>query len=169
MRNLHDQIEAHYLGLEALGVDQITYSTIVVPMLMEKISEGVRFNMIRSTEKKQINWGLDDLLVALGRQLEIHENHVSVFKSGGSQEKGTRPKRGDDTATTASSLFVDGGKDGQCKCVYCLKEHAPEDCSNVTDTTVRKSILIKYARCCVCLNSIHRAFECRNKVPCKIC
>ena len=42
-------------GLEALGVDQITYSTIVVPMLMEKIPEGVRFNMIRSTEKKQIN------------------------------------------------------------------------------------------------------------------
>ena len=58
LRNLHDQIEAHYRGLEALGVDQITYSTIVVPMLLEKIPEGVRFNMIRSTEKKQINWGL---------------------------------------------------------------------------------------------------------------
>ena len=167
LRNLHDQIEAHYRGLEALRVDQITYSTIVVPMLMEKIPEGIRFNMIRSTEKKQINWGLDDLLAALGKELEIRESHVSVFKSGGNQEKGTRPKR--EETVTASSLFVGGGKDGKRKCVYCLKEHAPEDCSNVKDITERKSILIKYARCFVCLNSKHRAFECRNKVPCKIC
>ena len=52
LRNLHDQIEVHYRGLEALGGDQITYSSIVVPTLLEKLPEGVRFNMIRSMQKK---------------------------------------------------------------------------------------------------------------------
>ena len=33
LSELHDQIETHNRGLEALHVDQITYSTIVVPML----------------------------------------------------------------------------------------------------------------------------------------
>ena len=102
--------------------------------------------------------------------MEIRESHVPVFKSGGNHEKGTRPnKRGEDTAATASSFFVGGGKDCKRKCVFCLKEHAPEECSNVKDITERESILIKYARCFVCLNSKHRAFECRHKVPCKIC
>ena len=44
--NVHDQIKVHYCGLEALRVDQITYSSIVVPILMGKIPKGVMFNMI---------------------------------------------------------------------------------------------------------------------------
>ena len=38
--SLHDQIETHYCGLEALDVDQNTYSTSFVLMLMEKIPDA---------------------------------------------------------------------------------------------------------------------------------
>ena len=62
LRSLHDQIETHYRGLEALDVDQNTYSTIVATMLMEKIPDAIRFNMIRGTVKRQVNWGIDDLI-----------------------------------------------------------------------------------------------------------
>ena len=47
LRELHDQIETHYHGLEALDVDQITYSTIVFPMLLEKIPDGVKLKRKR--------------------------------------------------------------------------------------------------------------------------
>eukprot|EP00112_Aurelia_sp_Birch-Aquarium-sp1_P002793 Seg1309.3 transcript_id=Seg1309.3/GoldUCD/mRNA.D3Y31 product="hypothetical protein" protein_id=Seg1309.3/GoldUCD/D3Y31 len=46
LRNFHDQIEAHYRGLEALGVDKQSYSSIVVPLLMPKLPDSVRMNMI---------------------------------------------------------------------------------------------------------------------------
>ena len=156
LRSLHDQIETHYRGLEALDVDQNTYSTIFVPMLMEKIPDTIRFNMIRGTEKRQVNWGIDDLLKALSKELEIRESHGSLLKHVG-QEKGTRPRREDTDTTTASTLFVSGGKVFKGKCVYCLKEHTPEDCSDVKDVSERKGILIRQARCfCV--------LEC--KTPC---
>ena len=42
-----NQIEAHYRGLEALQVDIATYSNFVVPLLIERLPEQVRLNMMR--------------------------------------------------------------------------------------------------------------------------
>ena len=39
LRHFHDQIEAHYRGLEALGGDRQSYSSIVVPLLMAKLPD----------------------------------------------------------------------------------------------------------------------------------
>ena len=171
LRTLHDQIETHFRGLEALGVDRITYSSIVVPELMEKIPEQIRFNMIRASDKSLSSWFLDELLIALEKELEIRESHVPLLKNGGNQEKQTRPKRDlREEGGTATALYV--GKDGgKRKCVYCLQEHAAENCEKVKDTEERKSILRKYAKCFICLNSGHRSFECRNKdrLQCRIC
>ena len=83
LRTLHDQIEAHFRGLEAQGVEMSTYSRIVVPVLMEKIPEVARFNMIRATEKNQLKWALDDLLSALEKELEVRESHVPLLKNAG--------------------------------------------------------------------------------------
>ena len=59
LRTLHDQVEAHFRGLEAQGVDMSTYSSIVVPILMRKIPKVVRFNMIRATGTNHLKWALD--------------------------------------------------------------------------------------------------------------
>ena len=171
LRTLHDQIEAHFRGLEAQGVEMSTYSSIVVPVLMEKIPEVVRFNMIRATEKNQLKWALDDLLSALEKELEVRESHVPLLKYAGHgsavTEKSARPKTGYFQGETATSLFV--GKDRQRKCVFCTEDHPPEACENVKDTDQRKCILRKFAKCFACLNSGHRAFECKNRVSCRNC
>ena len=75
LRTLHEQIETHFLGLEAFGVDKITYSSIVVPELMENIHESIRCNMIRGSEKCLSSWSLEELLVAFEKELEIHHFH----------------------------------------------------------------------------------------------
>ena len=171
LRTLHDQIEAHFRGLEAQGVDMSTYSSIVVPILMEKIPEVVRFNMIRATGKNHLKWALDDLLSALEKELEVRESHVPLLKYAGHgsavAEKATKPKREYFQGGTATSLFL--GKDGKRKCVFCTEDHPPETCENVKDVDQRKCILRKFARCFAFLNSGHRAFECKSRISCRDC
>ena len=44
LRNLHDQIETKFRALEAQGIEKQSYSSVVVPVLMAKIPEGLRNN-----------------------------------------------------------------------------------------------------------------------------
>ena len=62
LRTLQDQIEIHYRGLEAIGVDRSSYSSIVVPILMEKVPEAIRYNMVRFEEKSHLEWTLDEFV-----------------------------------------------------------------------------------------------------------
>ena len=51
LRTLYDLVvETHYRGLLALGIDENTYSCIVIPKLLEKMPEGVRLSMTRVSE-----------------------------------------------------------------------------------------------------------------------
>ena len=170
LRALHDQIETHFRGLEALGVDKYTYSSYVVPLLMEKVPENIRINMIRFSDKEQMEWMLDDMLVALEKEVSVRESHMPLIVTkgngkAGNEERGSRPKQNQETGT-ANMLFAGNGKR---KCVFCLEEHSPETCITVKDPEERKKILRKYAKCYVCLNSAHRAFDCRSRIRCRIC
>ena len=80
LRELLDFNETHYRGLEAMGVDEDSYSTIVVPVLLDKIPEAVKLNMIRSTNCRQ-EWTLEEMLRAFGDEVEVRELHTSFFKS----------------------------------------------------------------------------------------
>ena len=166
LRALQDQIKTHFRGLQAQGVDAKTYSSIVVPILMEKIPEQVRFNMIRSSDKNHLKWTLEDLTVAFDEELEIRESHTPSLKAGGAVQTSEKVTSGARyQGGTATALFIDAKK----KCVFCLKDHLPELCDQITDIDERKGILKKYARCFACLNSNHRAFECRSKGVCRSC
>ena len=170
LRMLHDQIETHFRGLKALGVDKIKYSSIVVPELMEKAPESIKFNMIRGSEKSLSSWSLGDLLAALEKELNIRENYIPLMKNGGGNLQTRHSRREEYHGGTDIALYFvkDGGKG---KCVYCLEDHAAESCEKVQGIEERKCILRKYAKCFICLNSGHRSFECRNKnkFKCIVC
>eukprot|EP00112_Aurelia_sp_Birch-Aquarium-sp1_P015552 Seg3459.2 transcript_id=Seg3459.2/GoldUCD/mRNA.D3Y31 product="hypothetical protein" protein_id=Seg3459.2/GoldUCD/D3Y31 len=122
--------------------------------------------MIRASDKSLSSWCLDELLIALEKELEIRESNVSLLKNAsGNQEKQTRPRQREEcqggTATTLH-IGIDGGKQ---KCVYCLQEHEAEMCDKVKETGERTSILRKYAKCFICLNSGHISW---NSVGIKI-
>ena len=168
LRSFYDQIETHFRGLEAHGVDKATYSSIVVPALMEKLPEAIRCNMIRGSQQSHLTWSLDDMIFELEKELEIRESCLPL-KMGEKEEKISRRPYREETfrGGTATSLYV--GRDDKKKCVFCLNEHFPEDCAKITDPHERKSILRKYARCFVCLKSGHRSFDCRSKQNCRNC
>ena len=65
LNNFYDDVETHFRGLKALDVDQDTYSSIVVPVLMDKLPESIRLNMIRFGEGDHLEWDLEEMLEAL--------------------------------------------------------------------------------------------------------
>ena len=66
MRELFDLIENHHRGLQALKVDESSYSSILVPIVMDKIPGPVRLSMIRGSES-QSGWKMSEMLTALGK------------------------------------------------------------------------------------------------------
>ena len=81
LRSFHNQIETHFRGLEALSVDKSTYSSIIVPVLMEKLPEVIRLGMIREAGRLHLEWNLEELLKALSKEVEIRECHVPLLKT----------------------------------------------------------------------------------------
>ena len=164
LRTLQDQIEIHYRGLEAIGVDRSSYSSIVVPILMEKVPEAIRYNMVRFEEKSHLEWTLDEFVRALGKEIEVRESHVPIFKP---QSHGERPKfqSRSNGVGTVSALFV---KEEQ-KCIFCQGNHKSEECSEVITPHNRKNILMKSGKCFICLRAGHRSFKCYSKAKCKNC
>ncbi|XP_028397221.1 uncharacterized protein LOC114521031 [Dendronephthya gigantea] len=73
LRALYDIVETHYRGLSGLGVDENTYSGIVVPILLEKIPDTVRLTITRG--KEYLNWTVNDMLKALLAEVELREDY----------------------------------------------------------------------------------------------
>ena len=49
LRTLYDFVESKYRALEALQVEEQTYSEIVVPVLLERIPDSIRLTITRGT------------------------------------------------------------------------------------------------------------------------
>ena len=166
LRKFRDQIETNFRGLEALSVDQSTYSKIVVPVLMEKLPRQLKFSLVRSRKKSILEWNLEDLIAELDIEIEVRESHADILKINGRprQDEGrqVRPKG----PTTTSALFT---TERRQQCVYCTGKHEASECQTHTSPEERKNILKKYFRCFVCLKSNHRSFECRSKTRCSQC
>ena len=170
LRNLRDQIETHFRAMEAQGVSKESYSSVVVPVLMGKIPETLRNNMIRFGTD-HMDWNLDDMLMALGKELDVLEGHFPIMQNHQQQTGRRNDHQGNkhnkqDRPATASALVAnqDGGK-----CIFCQCSHASEKCKSLKDLEERKTFLIKSARCFTCLRPGHRAFNCRSKVKCSNC
>ncbi len=112
-----------------------------------------------------------DMLNAFREELEIREQHLSIFsgnEGGGNQSTpmkertDLKPRPAGKTPSTASALFAkqDGGTVNTRSCAFCNEEHDERNCGNVTSKEERKKLIFKYGRCLICLKKGHRAFQC---------
>ena len=167
LRRLCDRVETHYRGLEALGIEKNTYSSIVVPHILDCLPKSVC--LIITREKEFHEWTVEDLLKPLKREIELREEHIRKSESKNSRENsresGDRPnwKRGQ---SSAHALHTKSKAEA---CAFCLGGHRHEDCSRVDNKDKRKELLRKYSRCFNCLRKGHLARNCSVKVVCSVC
>lgn len=76
LRKLYDECETHYRGLKALGVYENTYSSVVVPAIMQKMPENFRLNITRGEEF--LKSSMEEMLKAFIKELELREDHFYV-------------------------------------------------------------------------------------------
>ncbi|XP_046862618.1 uncharacterized protein LOC124456128 [Xenia sp. Carnegie-2017] len=166
LRHLCDSVEAHHRGLDALGVDSATYSSIVVPYVLNLIPESIRLLITRGENFHQ--WDMDDMLRALKCEVELREEHRvqrEQRERHGDPEKSSNGARRNDTKT-ASALLT---KSGPVRCAFCLGCHRHEECEKIKSIEERKNIIKKYGRCYICLEKGHMARDCDNNIKCSIC
>ena len=168
LRALHDQIESHFRSLDALGIAEECYSAIVVPVLMEKIPESLRYNMIRFSDAgSHLDWSVKELIEAFEKELEVRESHAPILAPQQQQQqhqpKHLKQQHGGGTAT---ALF--SSEENATKCLFCQAKHKSEDCKEKSFEE-KKDTLLKSAKCFNCLRPGHRSFQCKSKVRCKHC
>ena len=156
LRNLRDKIETHFRAMEAERVSKESYSSVVVPVLMGKIPETLHNNMIRFGTD-HMDWNLDHMLMALGKELHVLEGHFPIMQNHQQQTWRRNDQQGNmhnkqDRPATASALVANQDRG---KCFFCHCSHASEKCESLKDLEERKTFLIKSVRC----------FHCQTRSP----
>jgi len=135
-----------------MKVDEETCSEIVVPVLLDKIPEGIRLGMTRSSKTRYQEWTMEEMLEALREELEPREHQVTSFKGAyGNASTRKEQKEADDfklrTArrqkpTTASALHTNQNGDKKKRnCVFCNGSHVEADCENVKTVEERNNMI----------------------------
>ena len=94
LRQLYDDIEANFHSLEALGVDCNSYSSIIVPALLQKIPESIGLTMFRVGGKK-LEGDIQELLKTFAKELDIRERYVPIFNGMVNNTQMHQQQRGD--------------------------------------------------------------------------
>ena len=158
LRKLYDDCETHFRALQALKVNENTYSSMVVPSIMQKLPENFRLTITRGEEF--LTWTVEQLLQAFLKELDLREDHFHATSSS-KVVRDNHMKGG-----TANALHT---KQDNTNCAFCLGKHASENCQRIKDSKERKSIVMKYARCFKCIKKGHRARDCKVNVLCSKC
>ena len=163
LRKLYDSCEAHNRALQALGVSEGSYSTIVVPTIMDKLPEQFRLAITRGTSF--LEWSMKEMLEAYEKELELREAHYPAGFNNTEKEQERNSGKRYGQQGPAAALLANEKKN----CAFCLKNHAHEKCDGVVDPKTRKNIARKYGRCFICLFKGHRASNCSVKSKCENC
>ena len=66
LRLFYDLVENHIRGLSSLGVPKVSYGTLLVPIILGKLSSP---NLAR--EHSNLKWTIDELQAALLKEIRI--------------------------------------------------------------------------------------------------
>lgn len=96
--------------MEAQGLKKETYSNFAVPVLMGKGLGSIRNSMIRFGNN-HLEWKFDDMIKALGKELDVLEGHFPIMQySGGSKQEtlASRPRQQEGTVDDLSTFCWPG-------------------------------------------------------------
>lgn len=127
LRKLYNSCRAHFRGLKALGVDENTFTAVVVPAVLQKLPEAFCLTIMRGANF--LSWSMEKLLSMLLKALELRENHYYVVSSCGNMQNRK------DSTTLQTKQEIEN-------CAFCLGRYTPVNCTKVSDVSARKNILL---------------------------
>ena len=133
LRDFLGQVEIIIRGLQSLSVDEGTFGSILIPILLEKILEDIK-SQVRRLSLSEI-CDLTELLQLLRKELEPREKCASSTNWDKISGQSGKAFAGDYTI----SFFV--SKTKEKKCVFCSGQHTSHTCLVVrtTVTTGKKT------------------------------
>ena len=145
LRTFYDTCEANIRGLEALGVKTETYGSLLIPILLKKIPEEIRYSIFRADPSADSS--LDRLRIAMRQEIETREKgHMSSPKpttedevlvpTAGAPLTGTQQRHGTYNAKQKTPR----------PCTYCAGTHRPEKYAKIKTVEERRSILQRQQR-----------------------
>ena len=159
LRKLHDSVEAHIRGLQALGISASAYGGMLSSVLVNKLPPELR--LIISREMAGNSWDLVKVMKIVEREVDARER-ASVLTTPNSLRHRT--------PTAATLVTSNSGPTGnRIICVYCGQDHTSNSCTTITDVAARREILRKAGRCYTCLKKHHLSKDCRSRMRCENC
>ena len=110
-------------------MDKNTYTSVVVPAMMQKLPENFRLMITRGEEF--LMWSMEKMLEAFLQELDLREDHFYAVNPS-KIRKENRFKGG-----TANALHT---KQDNANCAFCLGKHAHKNCHRMNDTKECRSI-----------------------------
>ena len=164
LRFLYNKISVKIRGLEALRVKSEQYGSLLIPIIMAKLSAKIRVQVARNTS--QDVWEIYSLLYLIQGEIEAREISEKI-KATTKQVKCPPPSRS--SLPTAGTFFdATSNKEPTVpNCVYCSGKHFPASCENVTNIDAWKSILKCDRRCFTCIGKGHNSEQCEKS--CRKC
>lgn len=116
LREVYDKITVNVRGLTTLGVRAEQYGSLLIPVVMAKLSNDVRLHIAPETQDDV--WKMEDLLKAIKQEVEAREASdgvkVQSMKLSGSYGQNFPPVNTQNNSTTSALVT----SEVKVKCVY---------------------------------------------------
>lgn len=135
--------------------------SLLVPIVLSRLPEDIKLNIIRTYDAEEDVWELDKLLDVFNTEVKARERCETVTSSS------RQSTDYDNYPPTAATLKTYGEKVDSC--LFCKGAHKPAFCRIVSNPNARKAILLKERRCFLCLSDKHRVSDCKSTTNCNLC
>lgn len=122
LRQLYDQSEANIRSLKALGVEPVSYGTMLSSVLLTKLPPELR--LIVSRKFSSDNLDMDSLLKTFEQELTARERANDASSQPPPRRNTSQGRQ------PTSALFT--GTQGPPSCCYCEQSHLSADCTSMT-------------------------------------
>ena len=168
----------HKRCLENLEVGVEKYETMIMPILLQKLPESIRKNVISRSLRSSNCYTMDNFLVLLSHEIDVLEECKEIgaidrcSQSDDAKRELVTFREGSATVLPTLISKPTSKKNRICNkfCIYCdSHEHYSSDCSVVKSVHSRVEFLKADNRCFSCLRKFHVTKACKNKRKCPQC
>ena len=165
LRYVYDKINVNIRGLSAMGITATQYGSLLIPIIMTKLTPELRLCIAR--ESRNEVWVIGELMDLIKQEVEAREA-TEIVKIPATRHTGSLQIRGNhfQSNSTASALIA---QNSSIQCVYCNEAHYSASCKQVPGSQARKEILLRSGRCFNCLKPNHKSRDCDSRNNCRYC